>query len=450
MPMLVPARYLNVEVRAVSRRDTTFAVKRRCCADRHMRVRMWIVAADAVDRLGHESNANAEIRAMSGCPRARAEGQTSKGTLVTLANLGRWGRMRCHDDVSEIGIGPDGLSQAARAHTQSVVEQPRSVVDVNVPDLRGREPGHHEGDREGITELTTSPPSINGNTRPRGLFCTSITTYPGPLGTSVLTKTAEISKKSVANHSPVRQFRSIRGHVSGTLPDGDMNSDWSFAEGSRDVRQTQAELARLERREWWSWSAALLIIIVLAAAVATLALASVNEEVLTTPQRDLVLRGLVPLVLIFALFSIRQQLLIRRLRRQFALHMGLMATMEVLRRPTQDQRQGWQNRRQNLRFYFDQRVKVHLGKQTFHGRTRDISEGGIGIVVPDPIPLGSRVLLEFATGERGRSISAEGILRHHRGFYNGIEFVELSAESLESIRGVCAGDTVPDLREATT
>lgn len=286
--------------------------------------------------------------------------------------------------------------------------------------------------------------------RPRGLFAFQSRPIRDSTGTSVLTKTAEISKKSVANHSPVRQFRSIRGHVSGTLPDGDMNSDWSFAEGSRDVRQTQADLARLERREWWSWSAALLIIIVLAAAVATLALASVNEEVLTTPQRDLVLRGLVPLVVIFALFSIRQQLLIGRLRRQFALHMGLMATMEVLRPPTQHQRQGWQNRRQNPRFFFDQRVKVRLGKQTFHGRTRDISEGGIGIVVPDPIPLGSRVLLEFATGERGRSISAEGILRHHRGFYNGIEFVELSAESLESIRGVCAGDTVPDLRETTT
>lgn len=141
---------------------------------------MGIVAADSVHRLGHESNANAEIRAMSGCPRARAAGQPSKGTLVTLANLGRWGTLRRHDDVSEIGIGPDGLSQAARAHPQSVVEQPRSVVDVDVPDLRGREPGHHEGDREGIAELTTSPPSMTEmQGRPRGLFCISITTYPG-------------------------------------------------------------------------------------------------------------------------------------------------------------------------------------------------------------------------------------------------------------------------------
>ncbi len=228
-----------------------------------------------------------------------------------------------------------------------------------------------------------------------------------------------------------------------------MRSDWSIAESSKDVLQTQQDLERLERREWWSWTAAFLIIITLSAAVAVLALSSVGTDLVTAGQRDLVLRGLVPLVMLFGLFVIRQQMQISKLRKRFVLQMGMIATIEVLRKPTQEQREGWQNRRQNQRYFFDQRVKVHVGKETFHGRTRDISEGGIGVVVPDVIPVGSRVLLEFSTAERGRAITAHGVLRHHRGFYNGFEFVELAPAEVESIRDVCVGETVPDLREAT-
>jgi hypothetical protein len=228
-----------------------------------------------------------------------------------------------------------------------------------------------------------------------------------------------------------------------------MSGNSDSAVQDRDLYQTQVDLARLERREWWSWGAALTIIALLTAAVAVLCLASVSDQLLTQSQRELVLRGLVPLVLLFSFFSIRQQSQIGRLRRQLATQIAMMATMEVLRAPTQAQQRGWQNRRNTPRFYFDQRIKVYAGKETFHGRTRDISETGMGVVIPDNVPTGSRVKLEFAVPGGKGALLVDAILRHHRGFYNGFEFADVNATLQHTINGACTGSVVPDVREMT-
>lgn len=228
---------------------------------------------------------------------------------------------------------------------------------------------------------------------------------------------------------------------------GLMSSKSEWAGQDRDIYQTQVDLAHLERREWWSWGAALTIIVLLTAAVAVLCLSSVSDQLLTQSQRELTLRGLVPLVLLFALFTIRQQSQIGRLRRQLATQIAMTATMEVLRAPTAAQQKGWQNRRNTPRFYFDQRIKVISGKDTFHGRTRDISETGIGVVIPDSVPTGTLVQLEFAVGAGKQALQVDAILRHHRGFYNGFEFANVKPPLQHEINGACAGAVVPDVRE---
>jgi PilZ domain len=226
------------------------------------------------------------------------------------------------------------------------------------------------------------------------------------------------------------------------------NSEWTAQD--RDLRQTQVDLAHLERREWWSWGAALIIIAILTAAVAILCVSSVSDQLLTQSQRELVLRGLVPMVLLFAFFTIRQQLQIGRLRRQLATQIAMTATMEVLRAPTQAQQRGWQNRRISARYYFDQRIKVLSGKDTFHGRTRDISETGIGVVIPDSVPTGTLVQLEFAVPGSKEVLLVDAILRHHRGFYNGFEFANVKPGLQHTINGACTGEVVPDVRELST
>jgi hypothetical protein len=226
-----------------------------------------------------------------------------------------------------------------------------------------------------------------------------------------------------------------------------MSSKSEWAGQDRDLYQTQVDLAHLERREWWSWGAALTIIVLLTVTVAVLCLSSVSDQLLTQSQRELVLRGLVPLVLLFAFFTIRQQSQIGRLRRQLATQIAMTATMEVLRAPTAAQQKGWQNRRNTPRYYFDQRIKVYAGKDTFHGRTRDISETGMGVVIPDAVPTGSRVKLEFALGGGKAALLVDAILRHHRGFYNGFEFADVNPTSQHAINGACTGAVVPDVRE---
>lgn len=226
------------------------------------------------------------------------------------------------------------------------------------------------------------------------------------------------------------------------------NSEWTAQD--QDLRQTQVDLAQLERREWWSWGAALTIIAILTVAVAILCLSSVSDQLLTQGQRELVLRGLVPMVLLFAFFTIRQQLQIARLRRQLATQIAMTATMEVLRAPTPSQQKGWQNRRNTPRYYFDQRIKVFAGNDTFHGRTRDISETGIGVVIPDSVPTGTLVQLEFALPGGEEALLVDAILRHHRGFYNGFEFSNVKPGMQHAINSSCTGTVVPDVRELST
>jgi len=211
-----------------------------------------------------------------------------------------------------------------------------------------------------------------------------------------------------------------------------------------NVTETLNELARLERRGWWSFGTTVVIILILAAGLATLTLSSLREKMIASSQFDLVVRGLVPIVVLFIMYAVRQQAGITRLRRQLAIQVGMIVTTELLKPPSASEIEARQNRRKNPRFYFDQRIKVRAGNETIHGRTRDISETGIGVVIPRSLTIGSKVIVEFDSEElANRVVVCEVQLRHSHGFYHGFEFFNLNAANESKVKFICAALDAP-------
>lgn len=71
-------------------------------------------------------------------------------------------------------------------------------------------------------------------------------------------------------------------------------------------------MRKLDRRDWWLWSTAITILLLLTAAVAVSTWPS--DDLLLQRQREVGVRSLLGLVLLFSVFAVYQQVLIKRLR----------------------------------------------------------------------------------------------------------------------------------------
>jgi len=184
--------------------------------------------------------------------------------------------------------------------------------------------------------------------------------------------------------------------------------------------QTQAQLDRLERHEWWRWSIAFVVMLALTFGLFALSM-SVRGGLNWTEQAQLniVLRGLFALVLLFDIFVVYQQVLITRLRRDLATQLRVVTTLEALKKVDGEANRPQNERRHLRRLGVDRRVRVnsvHEGKATcVHGRIRDISENGMGAVIPCALALNQQVTLEFSM-EEGREDTVSATVRHRRGF----------------------------------
>ncbi|MGE5110941.1 MAG: PilZ domain-containing protein [Acidobacteriaceae bacterium] len=212
----------------------------------------------------------------------------------------------------------------------------------------------------------------------------------------------------------------------------------SSAEPGGDLSQTLDKLTQLERRGWWSLATALVIIFALTVGVTVLSRDTIRDRVAGNTEFELAIGALLPIVILFAIFAIRQQASITKLRRELAVRIGMTATMEVLRAPTAQAILQRQNRRKVQRYFFDQRVKVKVEGEMISGRIRDISEEGIGVVIPRSLPLETRASVEFGAGEAdSKIVTTDVILRHSHGFYHGFEFLNLPPTFAESVRAAC-------------
>jgi len=86
------------------------------------------------------------------------------------------------------------------------------------------------------------------------------------------------------------------------------------------VEEIRTQLRKLEYRDWWLWSLAVVVMLLLTAAVVSLSFPGLTsvEDPFFQFSLNRAVRGLVGLVLIFNSYSIYQQVLLKRLRRQFS------------------------------------------------------------------------------------------------------------------------------------
>ena len=118
------------------------------------------------------------------------------------------------------------------------------------------------------------------------------------------------------------------------------------------VAEIRGQLRKLERRDWWLWTLAVIVMLVLTLAVVTMSFPNllVSSDSYIQFSLDQAVRGLVGLVLLFNTYSIYQQVMIKRLRKQFSEQldaMGLLSTRaeEFHRQATTDPLTGLANRR---------------------------------------------------------------------------------------------------------
>jgi diguanylate cyclase (GGDEF)-like protein len=111
------------------------------------------------------------------------------------------------------------------------------------------------------------------------------------------------------------------------------------------LEQLRADLKKVERRDWWLWVMAIVVMLLLTLAVLSMSfpgLIALNDPVFQN-SLDQAVRGLIGLVLLFNVYSIYQQVTLKRTRRQ--LSEQFMQAQEFYRQATTDSLTGLANRR---------------------------------------------------------------------------------------------------------
>ncbi len=208
------------------------------------------------------------------------------------------------------------------------------------------------------------------------------------------------------------------------------------------MQDATQELKRLERQDWWRWATVVTVTLLLTFGVFALSLPELKRSFFDQSRLDLSVTALCGIVLIFDVFALYQQVIIMRLRRQLATHIGMVATLEMLKPVPQSSTNPRPPVREFQRFHFDQRVTIKAavgGKETStHGRTSDISDRGVGTVIPEPLQLGTHAMVEINLGGESKLV-IPSILRYRRGFHHGFEFIGVTPSQVEAIHRACEG-----------
>src|ERR1700731_45665 len=156
------------------------------------------------------------------------------------------------------------------------------------------------------------------------------------------------------------------------------------------------EFRRIEKRDWWGWGYTIFVIFLLAFAVTALALPAVRQGADTIFKIKMVeaVFGLIALVVIFNIYTISQQVLIKRLRRQLAEKQG---HSELLRNLAMvDPLTGLYNRR-----FAEQRLAAEVARSERRGHPLTVLTLDLNNFkeINDTYghPAGDQVLQEFAS-----------------------------------------------------
>jgi diguanylate cyclase (GGDEF)-like protein len=105
-------------------------------------------------------------------------------------------------------------------------------------------------------------------------------------------------------------------------------SDPSAGKRLAEIRE---QLQKVERRDWWLWSMAVIVMLLLTFAVFSMSfpgLIKVDDPFFQSSLNRAV-KGLIGLVLIFNAYTIYQQVMVKKLRRQFLAKLGEMKVLQV-------------------------------------------------------------------------------------------------------------------------
>jgi diguanylate cyclase (GGDEF)-like protein len=95
--------------------------------------------------------------------------------------------------------------------------------------------------------------------------------------------------------------------------------------------EIQEQLRKLEKRDWWLWSMAVIVMLLLTFAVFSMTfpgLIKVDDPFFQSGLERAV-RGLIGLVLIFNAYTIYQQVMVKKLRRQFSAKIEEMRALQI-------------------------------------------------------------------------------------------------------------------------
>jgi hypothetical protein len=100
-------------------------------------------------------------------------------------------------------------------------------------------------------------------------------------------------------------------------------------------------------------------------------------------------------------------------------------------------------RRRHPRFRCEFRLTlIHLaasGYETIEGHCRDLSEGGIGLLVAGQLAIGEVVGLNFSLTGPDSPWQLTAVVRHRHGFQYGFEFLNLTEEQRARLKNHLSG-----------
>lgn len=90
--------------------------------------------------------------------------------------------------------------------------------------------------------------------------------------------------------------------------------------------------------------------------------------------------------------------------------------------------------RKFVRYSLDVRAKLKIGDQEIRVRTLDISEGGVGVICPEEVPVAKSSVLEFEF-PTGHGVFRCAVCAQSRvGFRYGFSFVDVDESSMALLR----------------
>lgn len=97
-------------------------------------------------------------------------------------------------------------------------------------------------------------------------------------------------------------------------------------------------------------------------------------------------------------------------------------------------------RRRFPRYYTDLPVTLRdQQEQEFAGRCTIVAEGGLGAILPQPIPAGSMATLQLSIPTHVTVLTVRAVVRNQKGLRHGFEFVSLTDSERVAIRRFCHG-----------